>query len=115
MKKFIFNKGVKALGLICCSAMLAVNTSCENFLEEKEVPRLTNDYYNSEQGVEAGIASVYSYMREFVGGETINELTEYGNDLIPVCLLPQEHVGICGTIVTRLSVWQTRYWQLCPE
>lgn len=82
MKKFIFNKGVKALGLICCSAMLAVNTSCENFLEEKEVPRLTNDYYNSEQGVEAGIASVYSYMREFVGGETINELTEYGNDLI---------------------------------
>lgn len=82
MKKFINSKGVKALGLIFCSAMLAVNTSCENFLEEKDVPRLTNDYYNSEQGVEAGIASVYSYMRELVGAETISELTEYGNDLI---------------------------------
>lgn len=82
MKRIIIDNGVKVLGLICCSAMLAVNTSCENFLEEKEVPRLTNDYYNSEQGVEAGVTSIYSYMRDFVGGETINELTEYGNDLI---------------------------------
>ena len=57
MKRIIIDNGVKVLGLICCSAMLAVNTSCENFLEEKEVPRLTNDYYNSEQGVEASLPS----------------------------------------------------------
>lgn len=82
MKNHKNRKGIKALGLMFCCAMLAINTSCENFLAEDDIPRLTNDYYKTEQGVLSGINSAYSYMRKQVGSEMTNILTELGTDLI---------------------------------
>lgn len=52
MKKYIF------LLIILISA-----GSCQDFLEEKQVSSLTQDYYNNESGLEGLIKSLYVYSR----------------------------------------------------
>lgn len=52
MKKFIFT-----------ILITAAFTSCSDFLEEKQVSSLTQDYYNTEGGLDALIKSLYVYAR----------------------------------------------------
>ena len=61
---------------------LIINTGCNDFLAENEIPRITSDFYATKQGVIAAIDATYSYMRFGVGGEYSNIFTELGNDLI---------------------------------
>ncbi|MDR2773578.1 MAG: RagB/SusD family nutrient uptake outer membrane protein [Tannerella sp.] len=56
-------------------------TSCDSYLEEKDLPRLTPDYYGTQAGVNAAATAAYSYMRWPTGNERYNVLTEYGTDL----------------------------------
>lgn len=43
--------------------MIAPVISCQDFLEEKQVSRLTQDFYNNEGGLESLIKSLYVYAR----------------------------------------------------
>jgi hypothetical protein len=79
-KKYI--KLRKVLFAVTCGIIFLLNISCDDFLEEKEVPRITSEYYKTEQGVNAAIDATYAYMRYGVGAECTNIFTELGNDLI---------------------------------
>jgi hypothetical protein len=56
-------------------------TGCDSFLEERDLPRLTPDYYGTVAGVESAATATYSNMRWGAGNERYNVLTEYGTDL----------------------------------
>ncbi len=61
---------------------LFILASCDSFLEEKDIPRLTPEYYGTQAGVESAATATYSYMRWGAGNlERYNSLTEYGTDL----------------------------------
>jgi hypothetical protein len=79
MKTLKYIQSIKALLVVICALFLY--TGCDDFLEEKEVPRITSDFYSTKQGVIAAIDATYSYARFGVGGEFTNILTELGNDL----------------------------------
>jgi hypothetical protein len=68
--------------IICLSPIYLLGiTSCDSYLEEKDLPRLTPDYYGTQAGVDAAATAAYSYMRWPTGNERYNVLTEYGTDL----------------------------------
>ncbi|MDL2304340.1 RagB/SusD family nutrient uptake outer membrane protein [Bacteroides sp. OttesenSCG-928-D19] len=73
---------MKALLMAACGFTLLMNVGCDDFLAEKEVPRITGDFYATKQGVNAAIDATYSYMRYGVGGEYTNIFNELGTDLI---------------------------------
>ncbi len=54
MKKYI---------LILFIFIIASNTGCKKFLEEKQVSNLTQDYFNSENGLESLVKGLYVYGR----------------------------------------------------
>lgn len=76
------NKLYKAICLASLVCGMPVMTSCESFLEEKEIPRVNVDFYSTQQGVDAAAIASYGYMRFGVSGEYTNVLTELGTDLI---------------------------------
>lgn len=76
------NNYIKPVLMAVCAFSLLSTTGCDDFLEEKEIPRITGDFYTTKQGVNAAVDATYSYMRFGVGGEFTNLLTELGNDLI---------------------------------
>ncbi|MDR0543117.1 MAG: RagB/SusD family nutrient uptake outer membrane protein, partial [Dysgonamonadaceae bacterium] len=80
MKTQRYIQSIKALLIAGCA--LFMYTGCDDFLAEKQVPRITGDFYGARQGVIAAIDATYSYARFGVGGEFTNILTELGNDLI---------------------------------
>lgn len=66
---------------ICSLLFSFILLGCDSFLEEKDIPRLTPDYYGTQAGVESAATATYSYMRWGAGNERYNALTEYGTDL----------------------------------
>lgn len=81
MKTINYKKSNRTLWTTVCSFILLLTSACDDFLAEKEVPRITSDFYKTEQGVIAAIDATYSYMRFGVGGEFSNVLNELGTDL----------------------------------
>lgn len=77
IKKYI--KPVKVICLATCALLLS--SGCDDFLEEKDIPRLYGAFYTTKAGVISGVDAAYSYMRFGVGGEFSNFLTEFGTDL----------------------------------
>ncbi|NDW11125.1 RagB/SusD family nutrient uptake outer membrane protein [Dysgonomonas sp. 520] len=57
-------------------------SACDDFLDEKEIPRITNEYYRTSQGVEAAATAAYGYLRFGVSGDYASQLLEMGNDII---------------------------------
>ncbi|MCC8170305.1 MAG: RagB/SusD family nutrient uptake outer membrane protein [Parabacteroides sp.] len=82
MKTIEYRKSVRTIGVALCAFTLWLNTGCNDFLEEKEVPRITSEFYKTKQGVDSAVDATYSYMRFGVGGEFSNVFTELGTDLI---------------------------------
>ncbi|MDR1155777.1 MAG: RagB/SusD family nutrient uptake outer membrane protein [Bacteroidales bacterium] len=76
MKKYRKN----ILVVIVTIAVITI-TGCDDYLMEKEVPRLSVEYYGTPEGADAAAIAAYSYMRFGVGGENSNVFTELGNDL----------------------------------
>lgn len=74
-------KNRNKIALICLISICFGLTSCDDYLREKTLPRLTPDYYGTVAGVESAATAAYSYMRWGVGNERYNVLTEYGTDL----------------------------------
>jgi hypothetical protein len=48
---------------IICFLLIASFSSCKDFLDEKQVSSLTQDYYNTESGLDALINGLYVYAR----------------------------------------------------
>lgn len=82
MKTINYRKYVRTIGMAAGVLTLWLHTGCSDFLEEKEVPRITSEFYKTRQGVASALDATYSYMRFGVGGEFSNVLTELGTDLI---------------------------------
>lgn len=82
MKTIKYRKSIATIIMMVCGFTLLLNTSCDDFLAEKDVPRITGDFYQTKQGMIAAIDATYSYMRYGVGGEVANVLNELGTDLI---------------------------------
>lgn len=79
-------------------------TGCTNWLSEDGAPKMTYDYYGTEQGVDAAVAAAYSFLRWGCGGERYDVLTELGTDLFTA--------GSDGKNKTSFNAYGT---QLNPE
>lgn len=72
----------KYINIFLCFLLSCITISCDDFLKEKDIPRLTPDYYGTQAGVESAATATYSFMRWGAGNlERYNSLTEYGTDL----------------------------------
>ncbi|HYH57027.1 MAG TPA: RagB/SusD family nutrient uptake outer membrane protein, partial [Anseongella sp.] len=58
----------------------ACGFSCSNYLDEKVVSGISFGFYDTREGVEAGIVSVYSVMRWAYNGERLHPIQELGTD-----------------------------------
>lgn len=67
--------------LIITNCLLFVNTSCNDFLEEKVVSKATMAYYETPEGIDAVVNSVYSKMRWPYSGERFHNYALFGTDL----------------------------------
>ena len=74
------NNIIKKIAVVCLTVCLGL-TSCDDYLKEKDLPRLTPDYYGTVAGVESAATATYSYLRWGAGEERYNVITEYGTDL----------------------------------
>ena len=54
---------------IITSCLLLVISSCSDFLEEKVVSKATMAYYDTPEGIDAVVNSIYSKMRWPYSGE----------------------------------------------
>ena len=50
MKTVKYRKSIGIILTIACGFTSLTNTGCDDFLSEKEVPRITSDFYKTEQG-----------------------------------------------------------------
>ncbi|MDR2627913.1 MAG: RagB/SusD family nutrient uptake outer membrane protein [Dysgonamonadaceae bacterium] len=76
MKKYKGN-----ISTIIMTVIVIFIAGCDDYLAEKEVPRLSVEYYGTPEGADAAAVAAYSYMRFGVGGENANVFNELGNDL----------------------------------
>ena len=75
------SNNIKKIVLLSLASACIGLTSCDDYLKEKDLPRLTPDYYGTVAGVESAATATYSFMRWGAGNERYNVLTEYGTDL----------------------------------
>lgn len=66
---------------IITSCLLFVNFSCNDFLEEKVVSKATMAYYETPEGIDAVVNSIYSKMRWPFSGERFHNYALFGTDL----------------------------------
>ena len=59
-------------------AVLFLFTACQDFLEEESKSQMTENYYNTEQGLYEGVASVYTICR-YLYREPMFRLNYYGD------------------------------------
>ena len=53
----------KYIALLACAGFLTATTGCEDFLEEKPVTTLTQDYYKSAEGLDILAKGIYQILR----------------------------------------------------
>lgn len=67
--------------LITASVILLVAfSSCADYLKEKVLSDVGYTYYNTAQGVEAGVGAAYSSLRWAYSGENLHAIQELGTD-----------------------------------
>ncbi len=68
MKAVKYRKSIGIILTIACGFTSLTNTGCDDFLSEKEVPRITSDFYKTEQGILAAVdATMLICVLELVG------------------------------------------------
>lgn len=60
--------------------ILYVFTSCTDYLKEKVISDVGYDYYNTAQGVEAGVGAAYASLRWAYSGENLHAIQQLGTD-----------------------------------
>lgn len=104
--------------------MGALLGSCSSFLEEENPSGVNSQtFYATEAGIEAGVKSCYTFMRQYYGKEEGYHLTEIGTDIFTAgdgCAAPEfnsYNVSLQGTSNTVVDIWQAWYLALntCNE
>lgn len=67
MKAVKYRKSIGIILTIACGFTSLTNTGCDDFLSEKEVPRITSDFYKTEQGILAAVDATLICVLELVG------------------------------------------------
>ncbi len=80
MKKYIFSTYLYLRVMIVVAAILLSTQSCEDFLEEKVVSLIGNDYIATAQGFQDASNAMYQGLRKFYGSELGMTMTEMGTD-----------------------------------
>lgn len=70
----------KILNYILASLSIFGQYSCSNFLEEEIVSGATNDYYQTQEGMETLVAASYAFTRFGVGAERVYAYQDLGTD-----------------------------------
>ena len=55
MKTMKYRKSIDIIFTMVYGFISLINVSCDDFLSEKEVPRITSDFYKTEQGILAAV------------------------------------------------------------
>lgn len=63
------------------AGLMLATSGCSSWLSEDDAPKLSYDYYGTEQGVNSAIIAAYGFLRWGVGHERADVLTENGTDL----------------------------------
>src|SRR5688572_28395121 len=66
--------------LIYCSALLIAITGCNKKLEEKPDSILVPSFFQTSQGLQAGLDAAYAGMRNFWGAQELFTTTVIGTD-----------------------------------
>ncbi len=66
--------------MACVVLLVLLNLSCSDYLEEKIISGISYGYYNTQDGVEAGVSSIYTVLRWAYNGENLHPIQELGTD-----------------------------------
>ncbi len=80
MKNFILKKSLHIRLLTVLVAVLISTQSCDDFLEEKVISLIGNDYIATAQGFQDASNAMYQGLRKFYGSETGMTMLEMGTD-----------------------------------
>lgn len=72
---------MKTIKILATITLMINLLGCSDWLSEDGAPKLTYDYYDTQEGVDAAVISAYNYLRWGCGGERFDVLTEMGTDL----------------------------------
>ncbi|MDZ4709312.1 MAG: RagB/SusD family nutrient uptake outer membrane protein [Saprospiraceae bacterium] len=80
MKKYILKTDINLRALLILVSILVSTSSCEDFLEEKVVSLIGNEYIATAQGFQDASNAMYQGLRKFYGSELGMTMTEMGTD-----------------------------------
>jgi len=80
MKKIKLNGSNNLRGIIVIVILLLSTLSCDDFLEEKVVSLIGNEYIATAQGFQDASNAMYQGLRKFYGSEMGMTMTEMGTD-----------------------------------
>jgi len=97
---------------IICILIIASFPGCKDFLEEKQVSTLTQDYYNTESGLDALISGLYVYARvkhewDSNGSKLIDPETDqymHGSSALPGSAFARANTSAYGSDVSLNSI-----------
>jgi len=80
MKKYILKTDINLRALLILVSILVSTPSCEDFLEEKVISLIGNEYIATAQGFQDASNAMYQGLRKFYGSELGMTMTEMGTD-----------------------------------
>lgn len=98
--------------------------SCSDFLEEDNPSGVNSQtFYATESGIEAGVKSCYTFMRQYYGKEEGYHISELGTDIFTAALgctaneMAEYNISLQGTSKTIEDIWKNLYLALntCNE
>lgn len=102
---------------IITSCLLLVNSSCSDFLEEKVVSKATMAYYDTPEGIDAVVNSIYSKMRWPYSGERFHNYALFGTDLFMTATgthgnaWDQYQATALNSTTSLLYTWWTQWYE----
>ena len=60
--------------------IFSVFTSCADYLKEEVISDVGYSYYNTAQGIEAGVGAAYASLRWAYSGENLHAIQQLGTD-----------------------------------
>lgn len=72
---------MKSIYYYLLAGLMFTTSACSDWLSEDDAPKITYDFYETEDGINAAIVAAYGYLRWGVGGECFDVMTEMGTDL----------------------------------
>ncbi len=68
------------IAAILAFSLLLLSSSCSHYLDEQVISDVGYDYYNTAQGIEAGVGAAYTTLRWAYSGENLHAIQQLGTD-----------------------------------